>query len=481
MTSSTSQAANHVAASEAQPVSREPPTTSHNTATRKPGPNLPPRLPSRASAPATCINAKTPLAVNAKALPTTPVPALPQTAIRSTSIEVIDAPPPVPRSTRPTQAQIDASRSLAGSGSPHGGVYSNRAAVSGCLRCRDFREPDRVAALYPRHTLPADPTSYLADVLCTQFDSPTDKARAIFTWLHHNIDYDTERFFNKTVKGESPETSISRGLAVCGGYASIYSAIALKAGLECIMITGHGKGYGFGKLKARDPLPPPNPTGHAWNAVRIDNGEWKLIDACWGAGQLQDKTYNRNLADGCFTMSNEDFGLKHFPADPNQFFRADGRSLSWEEYIVGPFGVVDKPMVYGNVRDHGINSNSFMPIENNINCRASGPTHFQFSKICEHWDFLKNGKCPGRPYAMILQYNGYDGREKDYMPFEFDGTYWYLDIETRKLGCKPMSVSVYAVTTVNGKDARGWTKAQYLAAKGKSGMGFAGIAKWDLV
>lgn len=60
----------------------------------------------------------------------------------------------------------------------------------------------------------------------------------------------------------------------------MFAAIAIKAGLEAVVVGGNGKGFGYSPLKPGDPVPPYN-AGHAWNAVKIDGGEWKLIDCCW--------------------------------------------------------------------------------------------------------------------------------------------------------------------------------------------------------
>lgn len=153
-------------------------------------------------------------------------------------------------------------------------------AVGSCLHCRDFSGPDNHAARFPRESLPYMDLGWLAQQLCSPFSSPTDKARTIFTWLHHNIAYNVEAFFNNAVKPSTPQSTLQTGLAVCEGYAGLFSAIAIKAGLEAIVVGGNGKGYGYSPLKPGEPVPPYS-AGHAWNAVRIDGGEWKLIDCCW--------------------------------------------------------------------------------------------------------------------------------------------------------------------------------------------------------
>ncbi|RFU29534.1 hypothetical protein B7463_g6800, partial [Scytalidium lignicola] len=379
-------------------------------------------------------------------------------------------PPPIPISSKPSLPQINAVKSRP--------VPAPR--QPGCLLCRDYSGPDSVGAQYPRQSLPrGDVTGYLADVLCGPFRSDTDKARAIFTWLHHNIAYDTEAFFSGNVRHVEPRDTVATGLAVCGGYAGLFLEIAHKAGLESVMVTGHGKGYGFSALKPGQSPPPRNPAGHAWNAVRIDNGEWKLIDCCWGAGHLSNQVYNKKFNPAMFTMPNDDFGLKHFPQDDAYFFRSDGSIPTWEDYIRGPTGT-EPAQLFSCIPDHGLSETSFLPGAKHLPVTADpeATIRFQFTKVCEHWDHVRNGK--GKPYCFILKINGVDGRKEDFVPFEKNDFYWWCDVRARDLGCRGQTVSLFAVNSVNGKDARGLDKKGYLEKKGRAGMGFEGIAAWEV-
>lgn len=341
-----------------------------------------------------------------------------------------------------------------------------------------------VATQYPRETLPRthDITGYLADVLCSPFQSPTDKARVIFTWLHHNIAYDVGAFFGNRVKNVEPKDTISSGLAVCGGYAGVFSAIAIKAGLEAVTVGGHGKGYGYSPLQPGDSIPRCDPSGHAWNAVRIDDGEWKLLDACWGAGNVGNRVYNKHFTPSYFTMPNDDFGIKHFPSNSNHFFRSDGRPMSWEQYMLGPTN--GEPLqLYGSVEDHGISQTSFSPPQKLIPVSPSldpdEPIRFQFSKICEHWSHTANGM--GKPYQMVLHVEGEGGRKSDYVAFENNEFWWWVDVRRRDLGVRGQKVSIYTVATLGDRDGRGVSRREYLQKKGKVGMSFGGVAAWELV
>jgi transglutaminase-like putative cysteine protease len=210
------------------------------------------------------------LGFNNKATEPPPVPQNRPSPVSSDT--TASSPPPIPLSSRPNLDAIMASKPKPG-------------AVASCLICRDYAGPDQHAARFPRAQLPSSDVGWLAHQLCSPFPSATDKARAIFTWLHHNVDYDVHSFFNGTISPTTPEKTITSGLAVCEGYAGLFAALALKAGLQAMVCSGASKGFGHTPLLPGQPVPAFKST-HAWNVVRIDNGEWKLIDPCWGAGHI---------------------------------------------------------------------------------------------------------------------------------------------------------------------------------------------------
>lgn len=147
--------------------------------------------------------------------------------------------------------------------------------------------------------------------------------------MYGSVRADTVSFFNNNVRPATPQSTLQSGVAVCEGYAGLFAALALKSGLEAQVISGHGKGYGYAALRPGDALPPYS-AGHAWNVVKIDRGQWKLIDCCWGAGVVNGKgrPYEKRFAPERFTQSNDDFGLDHFPGDNSKQFRSGGRVVS---------------------------------------------------------------------------------------------------------------------------------------------------------
>ncbi|RGP75251.1 kyphoscoliosis peptidase [Fusarium sporotrichioides] len=390
-----------------------------------------------------------------------PIPGRPQSE---------DEPPPVPLASRPSMAQIEAfeTKALTAAGS-----------VNGCLICRDWSAPDAIAAQYPRQSLPRnDPIGYLAQVLCGPLPSYTDKARAIFTWFHYNINYDTDAFFNKTIKHMTAEDTVLAGKAVCAGYAETYKAIANRAGLECVVVTGHGKGFGYTPLKKGERPPPAKPDGHAWNAVRIDGGDWKLLDACWGAGHVDGQNYVAKFTPSQFTYANEHFGLRHFPKDSRHQFRADGVPVTWEYYYTGDIDG-EPPTICGTTSEEGISEPSIQPKQRHISIDSGEIVRFQYSKICEHWT---KEKCGGQERLVLLSLPRGEGQRDEMIPLETNGFWYWLDVNARDLGPRGKSVRLLVLTSFDGReDATGVTGKEFLAKVGRCAMGWSYLVEWVLI
>jgi hypothetical protein len=391
-----------------------------------------------------------------------------------------DSPPPVPWNSRPDVARVTASKERTASGPAK--------PIGACLACRDFSAPDAHAAKFPRESVPS--IAWLADQLTRPFDSATDKARAIFTWLHHNIDYNVDAFFNNRVRGSTPQSTLETGLAVCEGYGALFVDLATKAGLSAVVVVGHGKGYGYTPLKAGEPCPPENATGHAWAAVQIDNGEWHLTDPCWGAGHVQGKglPYVRKFSPSMFNMTNEAFGRRHFPSNPAHFFREDGRRLTWQQYYMGESvpGGGEEVQVYSQpAPQEGFDIYSFTPRNKQLVLSRDfpGPTaRFSFTRICRHWDPLKNGE--GGPFTYMLLVGRREGKNSpmsDYHPFQNDGYTWWIDIDPRKLGGPGDQVVIATVETIEGKSARGMSLEEVTRDWGYRAVGkMSFVACWEI-
>ncbi|KAJ6133944.1 hypothetical protein N7523_000266 [Penicillium sp. IBT 18751x] len=473
-----------------QPPSRRPSEQSiqSNGAGEEHIPGLPPRrLPPRSSQ-TDLRDARTTGFGNLNKMPAIPG--------RPNSTPAVGAPPPIPTGTRPDLSKLLATKprfdgSAIPASLPVGSSHTD------CLVCRDFSAPDQHAAQYPRHSLPTQDLGWLANELTAPFPSLTDKARAIFTWLHHNIRYDVDAFFNNRVKPSTPASTLASGLAVCEGFAGLFAALATKAGLESIVISGHGKGFGHEELAPSSPIPPFSST-HAWNAVKIDGGRWKLIDPCWGGGHIQGagQPYMQVFDPLHFTMSNDVFGLKHFPSNKEHFFRDDGRpQISWEEYMRtnpdSPSG--GSPIrMYCGVGKNDIGKSTLYPTDGRISVyNTPSPVRFQFGLLCEHWTLARHSR--RKPGLFILCIHGVDGRKDERLLFNHvpgsgpggGGEFWYVDVpDARQLGAPGQKVLLAVITKFGDREeeeCRGLTAEEYRAQLGSVVMAWAYVAEWELV
>lgn len=137
--------------------------------------------------------------------------------------------------------------------------------------------------------------------------SDSGKARAFFTWIAHNIRYDVDEYKNPSPNADNQEAEvvIKTKKGVCQGYSNLFAELCNMSALECVLISGHIRQDGRYR-----------PYGHAWNAVKIA-GRWRLVDATWGAGVLDEKEKYQALFDDSYFLSEpERFIEEHYPFDP---------------------------------------------------------------------------------------------------------------------------------------------------------------------
>ncbi|MBN9418280.1 MAG: hypothetical protein J0I12_22710 [Candidatus Eremiobacteraeota bacterium] len=145
----------------------------------------------------------------------------------------------------------------------------------------------------------------LADYLTGTANTPRLKAERIYRWIAANINYDIYmlRAPKSAPRDCSPPTVLQRRQSVCQGYATLFDAMARRAGLKTEIVVGIGRSMDGGKAES-----------HAWNAVMLD-GEWKLLDCTWGAGFVSGNDFHRSPTDFYFCSDPKEFLTSHFPDD----------------------------------------------------------------------------------------------------------------------------------------------------------------------
>ncbi len=119
----------------------------------------------------------------------------------------------------------------------------------------------------------------LAAALAAQARTDDDKARLIFTWVAHHIAYDVAFLNGDTTHSYAPEQVLQSRVAICQGYADLFTDLATRMKLIAHTVGGHAN-VDTGKLRS----PVLGLDGnHAWNVYRAA-GAMHIVDACWGAG-----------------------------------------------------------------------------------------------------------------------------------------------------------------------------------------------------
>ncbi len=181
--------------------------------------------------------------------------------------------------------------------------------VPAWTRTNGYEAIDRHALSAPRQAEWSVQT--LARYLVLPARNDVEKARVIFRWIANNITYDTRSYFTGSIREVEPDQVLRDRTAVCGGFSGLFKSLGSEAGLEIENISGYAKGFDYRIGKHFR-----GPANHAWNAVKID-GVWRLMDATWGAGHLDESgRFIREFDEHFFLTPPEQMIYTHLPEDP---------------------------------------------------------------------------------------------------------------------------------------------------------------------
>jgi len=147
----------------------------------------------------------------------------------------------------------------------------------------------------------------IARFIYENFNTETEKLRAIFIWLSLNFNYDVENMFSLKSYGDSQELideMLEEKKGVCMHFAYLFKEIGDILGIKTHCVSGYTKQDG--KI---------NSLSHSWCASFADS-VWYLIDPTWGAGYVQNNKYVKKLDNDYFMAESDKFIQTHFPYDP---------------------------------------------------------------------------------------------------------------------------------------------------------------------
>lgn len=190
----------------------------------------------------------------------------------------------------------------------------------------------------------------LAEQLTKSSKTELEKVTAIFRWITDNVSYKVRSSNNQAVIGaaslknlkdeddNSPlkslnervaETVLKKRVAVCDGYARLFTTLCDFAGIRSEIIVGYARSNS-NKPTQRFGV------NHYWNAVMIDNS-WHLLDATWASGymSMRGDRFVQEYDDNYFLTSPEIFIRDHYPEDARWTLLPDTKMP--EEFRRSPF------------------------------------------------------------------------------------------------------------------------------------------------
>ena len=156
----------------------------------------------------------------------------------------------------------------------------------------------RASALDPRSRdihpmiksfLSSAPSQYidpLVSSLVKNVYDPFERIKLLHDWIADNIRYNFEGYLKGNLGDNSWEGVIRTGQSVCAGYANLFDHMCKLAGIDCRVVSGLAKGYGYDPLgqSSKD-------SNHAWNIVTVGGTEY-LVDVTWDSGYINGFSQN---------------------------------------------------------------------------------------------------------------------------------------------------------------------------------------------
>jgi hypothetical protein len=203
----------------------------------------------------------------------------------------------------------------------------------------------------------------LSEKLTAALPSEREKVSAIFHWITSHIAYRVKpgkqavigaasrRNTLEPVEDLSPlkplnervaETVLEKRVAVCDGYARLFTTLCDHAGIRSEVIIGYAR-TSANRQAGRFAV------NHYWNAVMIDN-HWYLLDATWASGYLSrdGSEFIRDYDPRYFLTPAKVFIRDHYPDDarwtllpdaevPEEFRSSPFRLKSFSKYRISSF------------------------------------------------------------------------------------------------------------------------------------------------
>ncbi|CAF3907895.1 unnamed protein product [Rotaria sp. Silwood2] len=154
-----------------------------------------------------------------------------------------------------------------------------------------------------------------------------DRIWLIYYWISQNIQYDIDADFNSRHRYQKAEDIFRTGKSTCEGYASIFKILCDNLNIPCEKVCGYAKDFFFKIDK-----PTFSQINHTWNAIRLNNNHWYLIDSAWGTGYIDNyHKYKKDLKPHYFLTHPEHMIYNHLPEESR--WQLLSKPIKMDDYI----------------------------------------------------------------------------------------------------------------------------------------------------
>ncbi len=206
-------------------------------------------------------------------------------------------------------------------------AFLSATAATAQIRGRDFTQVDE----YVKGLGSMDSMSMatINNVVINKFTDKIDKARAIYYWIAHNIEYDIKAARTNNTSKNKPDDVLLNRKAVGIGFASLFQDMCSNADIRCLTVDGFVK-YKTEQIGEKD-----IEINHSWAVVQLGLSpeEWYYVDPAFGSGYVDEdmKVFTSYYTDAYFFTDKEVFNQQHYP--DNTAWKLGGGPRSKKEFL----------------------------------------------------------------------------------------------------------------------------------------------------
>ena len=197
-----------------------------------------------------------------------------------------------------------------------------------------YSKVDSLMREYSTKIKSADDLYKVVDYIRNTFSEDSLRFRAAFIWITDNIAYDVKAYQKEDPAAAQLNYAVKNRKAICSGYTSLVKFFCSAFNIECETVIGYGRASKNKIVMNQEYLR----NNHAWNSVKI-NGTWRLADATWAAGGVDDRdeenlVFHKEFKEIYYDTPPEKLILNHFPQ--NKQFQLTNKLMDQKRFMKSP-------------------------------------------------------------------------------------------------------------------------------------------------